>query len=342
MSGSNVDQQQYSCDDCDGGCCSADIMAYRQPCRRTAVQSFDLDAEFRRRFKLYDDDEEEEEQDGECVISPEHSEYSDDYTSMTGSGASTSTLPPGLLNDRLASLSVSSGGSFSLYNLDDDDDDRCSISTLENVDDVEDQNVTDTGTTSPPVLPPARSSAVAEEDLELNFLARPTPTTVCRSASLKSTYGSTPPCSPRTKKVVRFADALGLDLESIRHILDVNDALPTSLGRSPSDFGHPDGPVTSAKVGVRTKLMARFSEPGSSVNFLRRVQERKISLEEVSVDAERLTVTGVIRVANVAYHKQVCSLLMFRLYCVGYKIDESFIHPFNKNYANTCTGLTCT
>lgn len=293
MSVPSVDQHQCCSDDYD--CESAGIPACGHVYRRTTVQSFDLDAAFRRRFRLYDD-EETEEQDCDCAVS---SEYSDDHTSMTGSGTSTSTLPPELLDDRLATLSVSSGDSFFLDDDDDDDDDRCSISTLENVETGEDQN--ETGTSTPPLLPPATSSSV--EDLEFDFSARSTTTTVCRSASLKSTYVTTAPRSPRTKKVVRFADALGLDLESTRHILDVSEALPTSL--SLSDFEYRDGPTTFGEVAPRIRLMARFSEPGSSVNFLRRVQERKVSLEEVSTDAERRTVSGVIRVANVAYHKQV-------------------------------------
>ena len=129
MSAKTVDQQDYCCDDRDADM----IPVFRQPFRRSAVQSFDLDAAFRRRFQLYDDDDEEKE-DWDHVLSPRCSEYSDDYLSMTGSGTSTTTLPPGFLEDRLASLSVSSGDSFYL----DDpevDDDRCSISTLENVDD---------------------------------------------------------------------------------------------------------------------------------------------------------------------------------------------------------------
>jgi len=295
MSATNVDGQHYDSDNC--GCASPRILpCCSQPSRCTCVQSFDLDAEFRRRFKLCDDDDEE---DCDYAVSPEYSEYSD-YMSMTGSGASTTTLPPALLVDRLATLSVSSGDSFCLYDSEDDED-RCSISTLENVDNI-DENIADSQ------LPPSVRNSDVEEDGEFNFLARSATTTVCRSASLKSTYGSKPSRSPRTKKVVRFADALGLDLESIRHILDFSDAPTTSLGRSPSDFDHFDGRPTAAvaKVGARTKLMVRFSEPGSSINFLRRVQERKVSLEEVGVDAERLTVSGIIRVANVAYQKQVC------------------------------------
>ena len=297
MSATNINGQLFGCDNC--GCTSAHILPCSQPSRCTGVQSFDLDAEFRRRFKLCDDDEEED--DCDYAVSPEYSEYSDDYMSMTGSGASTTTLPAALLVDRLATLSVSSGDSFCLYDPEDDED-RCSISTLENVDNI-DENIMETQ------LPPSATSSGAEEDREFNLLARSATTTVCRSASLKSTYGSKPSCSPRTKKVVRFADALGLDLESIRHILDFSDAPTTSLGLPTSDFGHLDHgrpTAASAKVSARMKLMVRFSEPGSSINFLRRVQERKISLEEVSVDGERLTVSGVIRVANVAYQKQVC------------------------------------
>lgn len=44
------------------------------------------------------------------------------------------------------------------------------------------------------------------------------PVRLIRSTSLKT--GKTPPGTPRGKKIVRFADALGLDLESVRHIVD--------------------------------------------------------------------------------------------------------------------------
>ncbi len=54
------------------------------------------------------------------------------------------------------------------------------------------------------------------EDREFDFLkAEP----IKRSTSLK-TY-KTPPGTPHRKKGVRFADALGLDLESVRHILNI-------------------------------------------------------------------------------------------------------------------------
>lgn len=292
MSAKTTDKQDY--------CNSASLPpCRRQPCFTTAShQTLDLDAQFRLRFNLnlYDDDDEEEEVDDddcELAVSPGCSEFSD-YVSMSSSVASTTTsLPPGF-DDRLAALSVSSSDSFCLD--DDDDDDRYSISTLENVDDG-DEN------TASAYLPFSQSvsGSAGFEDLEFDFMARTT-NTVYRSASLKSSYETTPPSSPRTKKVVRFADALGLDLESVRHILDFSEVPSTSFGRLPIDDA-----VSSTEDGARVRLIARFSEPGSSFNFLRRVQERKVSLEEVSVDTERNTLSGVIRVANIAYQKQVTS-----------------------------------
>jgi len=105
-----------------------------QPCHATDARSFDLHAAFRRRLKLDDDDD-----DRQLITSPGHSEFSDDYTSMNGSDTSTSALAAGLLDDRLSDRSLLSGDSCCLYDL--DDDDCWSVSTLENVDGMEDQNV---------------------------------------------------------------------------------------------------------------------------------------------------------------------------------------------------------
>ena len=68
------------------------------------------------------------------------------------------------------------------------------------------------------------------EDREFDFL-RSEP--VKRSTSLKTT--KTPPGTPTRKKAVRFADALGLDLESVRHVLNL-DAPPEIPGSALKDL----------------------------------------------------------------------------------------------------------
>lgn len=135
------------------------------------------------------------------------------------------------------------------------------------------------------------------EDREFDFLKTERPR---RSTSLK-TY-KTPPGTPSRKKGVRFADALGLDLESVRHILNLD---------SPPKI--PDYAVKDLQVGLEEEhktegaryLSAIFSQPGSRPDFIQRVLRNKVALENCLVDDKSMTVTGTVRVANVSYHKQV-------------------------------------
>ena len=140
-------------------------------------------------------------------------------------------------------------------------------------------------------------SAYEYEDREFDFLkAEP----VRRSTSLK-TY-KTPPGTPHRKKAVRFADVLGLDLESVRHILNLEE--PPTV---------PPSAMKDLKVGLEEEhktegaryLTACFSQPGAAPNFFARVAEEKVVLENCLVDDKDLTITGTVRVANISYHKKV-------------------------------------
>jgi len=135
------------------------------------------------------------------------------------------------------------------------------------------------------------------EDREFDFLKTERPR---RSTSLK-TY-KTPPGTPSRKKGVRFADALGLDLESVRHILNLD---------SPPKI--PDYAVKDLQVGLEEEhktegaryLSAIFSQPGARPDFMQRVLRDKVALENCLVDDKSMTVTGTVRVANISYHKHV-------------------------------------
>lgn len=133
------------------------------------------------------------------------------------------------------------------------------------------------------------------QDREFNF----TRTELRKSTSLKSK--KTPPGTPRRKKVVRFADAMGLDLESVRHILNLE---------SPPKI--PASAMADLQAGLRldrkdmgTKhLMPCFEQPGCSDTFVQRVMRDKVCLEN-AVAITGTTITGVVRVANIAFHKNV-------------------------------------
>lgn len=123
-----------------------------------------------------------------------------------------------------------------------------------------------------------------------------------RSSSLKT--GKTPPGTPGRKKIVRFADVLGLDLADVRTFLDEIPKVPKSAF---------DELVITAKeapisLGQRLDkiIVPLFQQPGASPNFLDIVQLQNVALENAAVtDPICLTITGLVRVRNLDFNKSV-------------------------------------
>lgn len=131
-----------------------------------------------------------------------------------------------------------------------------------------------------------------DEDDEFSFDR----TQLRKSTSLKT--NKTPPGTPRRKKMVRFADAMGLDLENVRHVLNA-DAPPKIPASAMKDLQV--GIEEDRKDIGHRYLTACFEQPGASDDFLSNVMTRKVCLENAVVT--NLTITGVIRVANIGFHK---------------------------------------
>ena len=118
-----------------------------------------------------------------------------------------------------------------------------------------------------------------------------------KSTSLKSS--KTPPGTPRCKKVVRFADAMGLDLESVRHILNLESPPKISV----SVMGDLQVNKIETQISGNKYIVEEFSQPGGWSNFKERVISQKVLLENaVAVSG---SITGVIRVSNIGFHKVV-------------------------------------
>lgn len=168
----------------------------------------------------------------------------------------------------------------------------------------------------------AKSSASGfYEDREFDFLKTEP---VRRSTSLK-TY-KTPPGTPSRKKAVRFADVLGLDLESVRHILNLEEP-PTVPLSAMKDLkvGLEEDHKTE---GVRF-LTACFSQPGAAPDFLDRVKGLKVSLENCIVDDKDMTVTGTIRVANVCFHKKLIVRFTLNNWLTFEDVTASYVQNSN-------------
>jgi hypothetical protein len=93
----------------------------------------------------------------------------------------------------------------------------------EDVNDVKGNDDTQDDVTEPP------NDKVNDDDDAVSSDSYSLPHRIQRSSSLKT--GKTPPGTPGRKKIVRFADVLGLDLADVRTFLDEIPNVPTSAFR---------------------------------------------------------------------------------------------------------------
>ncbi|KAL3858711.1 hypothetical protein ACJMK2_008972 [Sinanodonta woodiana] len=147
-----------------------------------------------------------------------------------------------------------------------------------------------------------------------------------KSSSLKA--NKTPPGTPRTKKMVRFADAMGLDLESVRHILNT-DVPPKIPASAMADLK--TGLEEERREQGRRYLDICFAQPGAADNFHQKVMGSKVCLENCMVT--NLSITGTVRVANIGFHKVVRVRYTINNWVTFYDIMASYV-------CNSCDGPT--
>lgn len=248
------------------------------------------------------------------VDSATSTSFSEDYTTMTenGEGIDFESRTPS--NHSLGSEDLESVGSDAVINVTNDDnccdevgdegtdgesEGRMKINLFLSETDMEQLDFQEPSASLKSPELQGQSQGPFFEDREFDFLKSEP---VKRSTSLK-TY-KTPPGTPRRKKMVRFADALGLDLESVRHILcqESPPDIPTSALRD-LRVSEPE-PSFIATEGTKY-LTACFSQPGSDASFPARVQGEKVSLENCVINDQDMTATGTVRVSNISYHKSV-------------------------------------
>ncbi|GJQ76974.1 hypothetical protein Trydic_g15170 [Trypoxylus dichotomus] len=162
---------------------------------------------------------------------------------------------------------------------------------------------------------------------------------VRRCSSLKT--GKTPPGTPGRKKIVRFADVLGLDLADVRTFLDEIPKVPNSayadLNADSRCFGveNPYGPEYKSTCAQSEKiLLPLFQQPGGETNFLDRVRDNQVCLENAVVeDPIALSIKGSVRVRNLDFHKSVH---------IRYSLDswKSFSDLQASYVENSCDGFS--
>ncbi|XP_078391149.1 protein phosphatase 1 regulatory subunit 3E-like [Cetorhinus maximus] len=115
--------------------------------------------------------------------------------------------------------------------------------------------------------------------------------------------------SPDTRKRVRFADSLGLELAAVKRFSQweaprvpshVQAQLQCDAIRH---FGAQRDGLAFKDCSPPRPLEPTFANPICSVDFMQRVRREKVCLEGVSV--ERFRLRGTVRVLNLAFRKEV-------------------------------------
>jgi len=161
-----------------------------------------------------------------------------------------------------------------------------------------------------------------DKDEEEDLLASPTPIQrrdsvyerpkLRKCSSLRT--GRTPPVTPGCRKIVRFADILGLDLSEVKIFSDEIPRIPKAafedLDVNLSDY-EIGSPVTKKNFlppnppsALTTSLVPMFNQPGGTPNFFETVLDSKICLENAFMDGPA-AIFGVVRVLNISFHKSV-------------------------------------
>lgn len=168
-----------------------------------------------------------------------------------------------------------------------------------------------------------------------------------RSTSLKT--GKTPPGTPAAKKIVRFADALGLDLESVRHIADDVPYVPPLAAYKCLHLDEEEQNwvlsrrttigSTSPLPTLRPSLQMLFCQPCSEpTHFLERVRTNKICMENCVVSGpagpvDLFTITCLVRVMNISFEKHVTLRYTTNEWLTFTDVNGTYV-------ANSCDGFS--
>lgn len=144
--------------------------------------------------------------------------------------------------------------------------------------------------------------SVEEKEEEQNETEDDRPQRVRRCSSLKT--GKTPPGTPGRKKIVRFADVLGLDLADVKTFMDEIPVVPKSAYDDLTGCDVASSPPvrTTPRLGALT-LVPLFQLPRDVTDKL---EKQNVCLESARVcDGVHVTVCGSVRVRNLDFHKTV-------------------------------------
>lgn len=153
---------------------------------------------------------------------------------------------------------------------------------------------------APEIEPSLLSAEIKDENH--NEAEDDRPQRVRRCSSLKT--GKTPPGTPGRKKIVRFADVLGLDLADVKTFMDEIPVIPKSAYDDLTGCDMQNSPPVKPPPRLNgLTLVPLFQLPRDVTDKL---ESLNVCLESARVcDGVHVTVCGSVRVRNLDFHKTV-------------------------------------
>ena len=175
-------------------------------------------------------------------------------------------------------------------------------------------------------IPPA--SDISYDGLQTSSLDRVRSTTVARAAATARSKRSSSLKSERSpdetpcRKIVRFADSLGLDLATVRQVKDTDN--PPSIPASATLDLNLDTEKSFSSLGAK-QFQLCFSQPSTSASFMHRVLTSFVCLENARVDSSRGLLTGTIRVRSIGFEKKVAVRISYNNWSTYFEIPASYV-----------------
>ncbi|XP_059054124.1 glycogen-binding subunit 76A isoform X2 [Achroia grisella] len=153
---------------------------------------------------------------------------------------------------------------------------------------------------APEIEPRLLSAEIKDEDND--DVEDDRPQRVRRCSSLKT--GKTPPGTPGRKKIVRFADVLGLDLADVKTFMDEIPVIPKSAYDDLTGCDMQNSPPVRSPLRLGTLTLVPLFQLARDVAD--KLEIFNVCLESARVcDGVHVTVCGSVRVRNLDFHKTV-------------------------------------
>lgn len=125
----------------------------------------------------------------------------------------------------------------------------------------------------------------------------------CSSSSSSSSESDDPTSPIKLKKRVVFADDKGMPLSHVRVMTEPSNVPPIWTTKFLSQVTHG---LDAEPLAESEPWEVTFSQPASDyVSFRKRLENDKVSLENVIVKEGEDCIVGTVKVANLAFHKEV-------------------------------------